>query len=130
VALDSQIEAADRGDTKPVARGFFDRFLDTVTDASPAQWATFTVDIIEHGRDIQLPRAEMLRVLAMVGIIDQPATRRGPDGKPIPTRAICSVCRTRRDLQRDGMVRSHKRRGEHCPGRHKPPLTEPGLVAS
>lgn len=67
MALSSQIDAAARGDTKPIG-DVFPRFLDTITDATPAQWATFTVDVIEHARATGMPRADLLELLAALGI--------------------------------------------------------------
>jgi hypothetical protein len=131
VALESQIDAAARGDSKSAAIGdVFDRFLDTVVDASPGQWATFTVDVITHARRTRMPRRDLLEVLAMLGIADGKRTRRGFDGKAIPKRARCAGCHTMRGLMLDGRVASHKRAGEYCPGRHKPPFVEVQAVAS
>lgn len=70
MALSSQIDAAARGETKPATGDVFPRFLDTVQDATPAQWATFTVDVIEHARATGMPRADLLELLAVLGITD------------------------------------------------------------
>jgi hypothetical protein len=73
MALDTQIDAAARGDARPVVGDVFDRFLDTVIDATSAQWATFTVDVITHARGAGLSRADLLELLAALGITDPAA---------------------------------------------------------
>jgi hypothetical protein len=130
LALPEQIDAAARAATKPCVPDVFDRILSTITDATAAQWATFTVDVITTART-RMPREDLLQVLDMLGITDsESAVRHGAAGKPVPLKGVCSVCNRRRDLQQDGTLRSHKRGGEYCPGRHKPPAAERRAVAS
>jgi hypothetical protein len=127
----SRIDIAARPDSKPTVPDPFDRILDTITNASKGQWATFTVNVIEHARTIKMPRRDLLRVLAILGIADssRPA-RRSLDGKTVPSRGLCTGCNTRQGLMLDGRVASHKKANDHCPGRHQPPATEPAVVAS
>ena len=131
MALESQINAAARGGTKPPVVGdVFARLLDTIIDASPAQWATFTVDVITLARRQDIPRTELLQLLEMLGITDGKAARRGADGKTVPAKGICPACQTRQQLQETGRVRSHKRKGKHCPGRYEYPADDRQAVAS
>jgi len=130
VALPSQIASAARGDTKPVVGRTFPNFLDTVTDASKGQWATFTVDVITHAHRRNVPRTDLLEVLSMLGITDGASKPRGFDGKALAGRGLCSGCDTRQGLMLNGRVASHKRNGDYCPGRHQLPAGEPKAVAS
>ena len=68
MALPGQIAAADRGDTKPSVGDVFTRRLNHVVDATPAQWATFTVDVITTARSARMPHAELIELLDMLGI--------------------------------------------------------------
>lgn len=132
MALPSEIDAAARAGKETVVVGqVFANFLDTVEDATPAQWATFTVKVITTARQVGMGRDELLRVLDIVGITGSPPViRHTPAGKTVPLKGVCSVCGRRRDLQQDGTLRSHKRGGKHCPGRYKLPAGEPRAVAS
>lgn len=130
MALESQIASAARGETKPTVAQVFPSFLDTVTDASSGQWATFTVDVITHARRKKVPRKDLLRVLSMLGITNAESKPRGFDGKAIAGRALCSGCNSRQGLMLNGHVASHKKAGDYCPGRHQLPAAEPEAVAS
>ena|SRR5437899_1164261 len=130
MALESQIASAARGDTKPTAAQVFPSFLDTVTDASSGQWATFTVDVITHARRRNVPRKDLLKVLSMLGITSSEPKRRGYDGKVIAGRGLCAGCNSRQGLMLDGRVASHKQGEGHCPGRHQLPVAESAAVAS
>ena len=131
MALPNQIDAAARVAKRPVAMKVFDNeLLDTITDATDAQWATFTVDVITTARRDEMPREELLRVLSMLGITEHRPARRGADGKAVPRRGVCSGCHTRQSLMLDGRVASHKRGGEYCSGRYHAPVVKALAVAS
>src|SRR5437899_12912159 len=102
MALESQIASAARGDTKPTAAQVFPSFLDTVTDASSGQWATFTVDVITHARRRNVPRKDLLKVLSMLGITSSEPKRRGYHAKGIAGRGTWAASNGRHETDLEG----------------------------
>lgn len=134
MALESQIDAAARGATKPVVGRVFRDYLDTVTDASQAQWATFTVDVIGHARRTKMPRRELLDLLGAFGLVETPPrpVKREPGGRARRRRGRCPACRRRVNLRSTGVLGAHPtREGGHdrCDGSYGPPVAVAGSEA-
>jgi hypothetical protein len=135
MATSWHIDAAASSPGRPLVGVMFGDYLDTVKDASRAQWATFTIDVIEYARESGMAQDELLDVLGAFGLTREPTqpAKRDSDGRPARTRGRCRVCRRRISLRMDGSLCVHPTREgavDRCEGSRRRPKASSGPEAA